>query len=335
MDVDDAAERLGFTGAARAWVRGLPDGDGVRLPDDAERLLEYCGVSGANRREMLAARPDPVKDPEWWAVMSAMAGGLERELDRAIPSTGFQGWPTVPRSASPVGMFAAAWALLANLPRLLEVHAQRGVPESVSVATVSALGGVMGTHRHITGRAGVGLMSLWGPPLRFRGADYQIGRHDFTRAHLGLGDGVSGHVLMIHIPPTGPLDAEESERSIADAADAFGRWYPEEPLTGFVCSSWLLDPQLGEYLRPDSNILRFQRRFSVLPLVPPEDPSEGDRELMRLGLQLAAPESALDDEDLARIPQDTSLQRAFVTHLRSGRHWHTRTGILRSELAWG
>ncbi|WUK75215.1 hypothetical protein OG876_13035 [Kribbella sp. NBC_00359] len=73
----------------------------------------------------------------------------------------------------------------------------------------------------------------------------------------------------------------------------------------------------------------------MLPLVPPEDPSEGDRELMRLGLQLAAPESALDDEDLARIPQDTSLQRAFVTHLRSGRHWHTRTGILRSELAWG
>lgn len=88
-------------------------------------------------------------------------------------------------------------------------------------------------------------------------------------------------------------------------------------------------------MRPDSNILRFQRRFSVLPLVPPEDPSEGDRELMRLGLQLAAPGSALDDEDLARIPQDTSLQRAFVTHLRSGRHWHMRTGILRSELAWG
>ncbi|MGY4768932.1 hypothetical protein ACXC9Q_18625 [Kribbella sp. CWNU-51] len=46
MDVDDAAERLGFTGAARAWVRGLPDG--VRLPDDAERLLGSCGVSGAS-----------------------------------------------------------------------------------------------------------------------------------------------------------------------------------------------------------------------------------------------------------------------------------------------
>jgi hypothetical protein len=29
---------------------------------------------------------------------------------------------------------------------------------------------------------------------------------------------------------------------------------------------------------------------------------------------------------LAELPQDTSLQRAYVTHLRSGRHWHARTG---------
>ena len=50
-------------------------------------------------------------------------------------------------------LFAAAWALLANLSRLRELHAQHGVPESVTVATVSALGGVMGTRRHVFGRS--------------------------------------------------------------------------------------------------------------------------------------------------------------------------------------
>lgn len=162
VDVDGAAQRLGFGPAARAWLRGLPVGEEVQLPDEAESLMEYCGVAEADRQEMLAARPDPVRDPDWWAVMSAMAGELDQKMGQAIPSTGFHGWPTVPASASPVGLFAAAWALLSHLPRLLELHAQRGVPESVSIATVSALGGVMSTHRQITGRAGVGLMYLWG-----------------------------------------------------------------------------------------------------------------------------------------------------------------------------
>lgn len=139
---------------------------------------------------------------------------------------------------------------------------------------------------------------------------------------------------MMHIPPIGPLDPQASEQSVATAAESFARWYPEEPLTAFVCTSWLLDPQLVEYLRPDSNIVRFQQRFNVLPLMPPDDPSEGDRELMRLGLHLPVPDGPLDDQALARVPQDTTLRRAYVTHLRSGRHWHNRTGILRSDLPW-
>ncbi|MEV0796276.1 hypothetical protein AB0I34_01230 [Kribbella sp. NPDC050281] len=46
------------------------------------------------------------------------------------------------------------------------------------------------------------------------------------------------------------------------------------------------------------------------------------------------PRPGLNDEALAQVPQDTTLQRAYVTHLRSGRHWHNRTGILHSYLPW-
>jgi hypothetical protein len=327
MDVLSAAERVGFSERDRVRFQAVESG--LRVPDDAEALLEYCGVNAADRQEMQAARPDPDRDPEWWTIASSLAGEVERDLGLAVPSTGFRGWPAVPRDAPAVGLFAGAWALLANVPRLLQLHADRGVPESVTVATISALGGVMATHRQVFGRAGVGLMPLWGPPLRFRGADYEIGRHDYTRTQLGLGDGVSGHLLLIHIPPTGPLDVQASEESVATAVESFKRWYPEEPIAGFACHSWLLDPQLAEYLRPDSNIIRFQRRFDLLPLLPPEDPSEGDRELMRLGLQLPVPDRALTEGDLGGLPQDTTLQRAFVTHLRGGRHWYGRTGMLK------
>lgn len=327
MDVLSAAKRVGFTKRDQTRFEGLEVGTDLQLPEDAEELLAYCGVHPADRHAMLAARPDPDRDPEWWAITWALAGEVERDLGLALPPTGFSGWPAVSPDASAVGLFAGAWALLANLQRVRELHAQRGVPESVTVSTVAALGGVMQTHRHVFGKAGVGLMPLWSPPLRFRGTDYEIGRHAFTRTQLGMGDGVSGHVLSIHIPPSGRLDAQASEESVATAVESFKRWYPEEPLAGLVCHSWLLDPQLAEYLRPDSNIIRFQSRFDLLPQLPPEDPTEGDRELMRLGLHLPVPAAALD---LDQIPQDTTLQRAFVTHLRAGGHWYGRTGMLKT-----
>jgi hypothetical protein len=49
--------------------------------------------------------------------------------------------------------------------------------------------------------------------------------------------------------------------------------------------------------------------------------------MMRLGLHVEPPADAIGPEDLARVPQQTTLQKAFVSHLRSGRHWSKRTGI--------
>lgn len=297
----------------------------VALPGDDEvaGMLEFCGVEERDAQELIAARPDG----EWWAVLETLVEDMDRGWDRALPPTGYTAWQTVPTDASAQGLFVGAWALLARLPELIELHARRGVPESVTKATVSALGGVLGSHRQVIGRGGVGLFPLWGPPLRFRGTDFQIGRHDFTRAGLGLGDEVSGHVLMVHVPPIGPLDANESEDSIRAAEQYFAEWYPEEPVTAFTCTSWLLDPQLGEYLHPDSNILQFQRRFTVLPELAKADASEADREMMRLGLHVEPPETSVGPEDLARIPQETTLQKAFVSHIQSGRHWAKRTGV--------
>lgn len=159
--------------------------------------------------------------------------------------------------------------------------------------------------------------------------DVTIGRHDFTRAEIGFGDGVAGYALQVHIPPTGRLDEAESVASISRGLEFFAEHYPDRPASALVCKSWLLDPQLGDYLPPDSNLIRFQRRFRLLPHVLLDDVSEGDREMMRLGLQLRVPvDGPLTDDDLCRVPTETILQRAFVSHLRSGGHWHKRTGIV-------
>ena len=35
-----------------------------------------------------------------------------------------------------------------------------------------------------------------------------------------------------------------------------------------------------------------------------------------------------DEQPIDELPQDTTLERAVVAHLRAGRHWHTPTGWL-------
>ncbi|GAA0923736.1 hypothetical protein GCM10009554_02050 [Kribbella koreensis] len=86
---------------------GVDVGAGLVLPgEEAVGLMEFCGVGGQDREEMLAARPDAVREPEWWAVTAALAESVVREMEMAVPSTGFEAWPAVPMESSAAGLFA-------------------------------------------------------------------------------------------------------------------------------------------------------------------------------------------------------------------------------------
>jgi hypothetical protein len=81
-----------------------------------------------------------------------------------------------------------------------------------------------------------------------------------------------------------------------------------------VCTSWLLDEQLADYLPADSNIMRFQRRFTLT-----DDAVVDDHEPLRFIFRRVP-------ADLGKLPRDTTLQRALVDHLERGKHWRIRTG---------
>lgn len=327
----DLGRRLGMNARSDTRLQQMPPASELELVDDraVRALMEFCSIHADDQDAMLAARPDARRDPDWWMLLRGSVAELRHRMDKPLPATGYTSWPTVPDNAGPVGMFVYAWVLLTVVPDLMKVHRQRGIAEAMTRDTVAGLGGVIAAHHNVTGIRGVGLFPLWGPPQRVCGVDHTIGRHDFTRSELAFGDGVAGYVLQVHIPPTGPLIEAESNASIVRAEHFFAEHYPDQPISGLACKSWILDPQLREYLNPDANLIRFQRRFHLLPHVPLDDESEGDREMMRLGLQLMVPdEGPLSEADLALIPTSTTLQRAFVTHLRSGRHWYKRTGIV-------
>jgi hypothetical protein len=291
------------------------------LPTDleAERLLRRLGVDAADLADTLAARPSGAEP----ALVRVYEETLAL-MGSPVPISGHRGWPGQPDT--PVGRHLPVWAYLALVPRVLAFHRSRGIPASVSWTSLR-LASTMRAHRSGTGVSGMGLFDgLWGPPLEVRGVMYTLGRLDFHLGELSLSNGPCGYTLGVHIPGGSRLSPSECDASLARASEFFARHFPDRPVALLHCDSWLLDPQLADYLPAESNIVRFQRRFQLLPDVARR--AYDGRVLEHLFGRAVPP------EQYATLPRDTTLQRAIVAHLRSGRHWYVRTGWVPSRRSW-
>jgi len=77
---------------------------------------------------------------------------------------------------------------------------------------------------------------------------------------LKLGD----DVLSVHIPADGKMTPELVDEAFALADKFFADHYGDVDFKAYVCSSWLLNTDIKEFLEPDSNIIRFQNRFNIV-----------------------------------------------------------------------
>jgi hypothetical protein len=216
--------------------------------------------------------------------------------------------------------------LLACVPSMFSYHADHGVPGQVSWATLADLPRHVLRHRQLFGQPG--FSELGWLTLHLRGLLYDLGRLQFERVRrLSLPDDWAAMtarigpladddvLLNVHIPATGPLDPDACQAAYDRAVRELPVWFPEERARAFCCQSWLLDPQLGDYLRPDSNILRFQQRFEIVGAGAAASRSMQEFVFARPG-----------DVDLDTLPRTSTLERAFVDHLRAGGTWSVRTG---------
>jgi len=126
------------------------------------------------------------------------------------------------------------------------------------------------------------------------------------------------HMVEIHIPgysSGGRLLWDECLAAYAQAFEFFPRQYPEMNFTCFTCWSWLLDPQLPQILGPESNIVKFQSPFHLLPVVGSDsqcyDLAFGD-----------------GDVDISTVTPRTSLQRAIAEYVRAGHRMRSAAGFI-------
>lgn len=115
-------------------------------------------------------------------------------------------------------------------------------------------------------------------------------------------------VLNIHIPEGGRLGFSECESSICTARKFFAEYFPDYDYKGFVCDSWLLDPGNGEFMNPESNIMKFPNLFCTV-----FKPHKTNKEIIR---RLWGAQN--EKRNYILLPEDTDLQRRTKKYLLSG-----------------
>ena len=114
-------------------------------------------------------------------------------------------------------------------------------------------------------------------------------------------------VLSVHIPRTGgSMTDEECEESFVRSKEFFKKYFPDFDYKCYFCHSWLLDPTLQKFLKPESNIIKFQNRFDI---------TETHESASGLGIIFGG--GTTYENVLEKTPQ-TSLQKAAYDYIKNG-----------------
>jgi GNAT-like C-terminal domain/N-acyltransferase N-terminal domain len=220
----------------------------------------------------------------------------------------------------PVVAFAEA------LPDTLAWADGRGIAPAIMAATLRDVGRMLRRNRVWLGGAGLSDELAGWLPRHLVGSILEIGRLQHERATPGLrtsawflADGADWSpgepAVNLHIPESGPLDPAAVRESLRAGRTVLRKRFPEHRLRVRYCISWLLDPQLLEYLPSTSNIGAFQRRFRIGPA----KDDDGDSSVRKFVFGNAT--GPLED-----LPQRSALERAAVAHWRAGRSWRVHVG---------
>lgn len=284
--------------------------DRLRDPGLPTRVGEL-GFRGDDVADVLSAAAAVGEREDDQALVAILASRVARQLGdfRSTESVDWSG-PEAQSGVVPGGVLPML-TLIITAPGVAGFHASRDVPPDISTATLADLGRQVGVHRLTYGQFGLHTQDWL--TLVWSGALYQLGRLQFN-----LQLDVDDHwVLSTHIPASGPLTPASVDASFAAASRFFAAHFPDYPTTDFFCDSWLLDPLLSELL-PDSNLAAFQRRWSLDATARP-----GLEDMLFFVFHRRG------EVDLDELLTDTSLRRAFVGVLKSGRSWTGRSGRIR------
>ena len=260
--------------------------------------------------------------------------GLAEWVERTATDLGSAlGMPSPPPALTPrpegepeVVAYLPVVAFARVLPATLDWAGRVGLAPTVTAATLRDVGRMLQRNRVWFGAPGLGNELAGWLPRHLTGSILEIGRLQHERTTPGIrtsawfleerADWSPGELAVnLHIPESGPLDPATVRESLRAGRTVMRKRFPDHRLRVRYCISWLLDPQLAEYLPESSNIVAFQRMFRIGPA----KDDDGDSSVRKFVF-------GNDPRPVDELPQGSSLERAAVAHWKAGRHWRVHVG---------
>ncbi len=273
-----------------------------------ERTLTALGFREDDRADVRLAIEAALADPERLAEIGRLTERLRAGIGSFADSDALE-HPAARSEWRGVGVLPML-ALLAVTDDVRAFHRSRGISEADSTRALSDLGQQAWVHRRTFGSFGLHTYEWMAVP--YSGNLYWLGRLQFN-----LVQRPDGWVVSTHIPESGPLTPEWVDDAFVRAAAFFAEHFPDYPTRLFHCGSWLLDPKLATKLRPETNIVKFQKRWKLESEIGQADADAIFFVFRRRG-----------DVDRSTLPRETTLQRAILDELDAGGHWSSWSGVL-------
>ena len=126
--------------------------------------------------------------------------------------------------------------------------------------------------------------------------------------------------ISVHIPNRskgGPLTPESVDTTLKHAREVMKKSFSDIDHKGFFCESWMMDPKLCDLLGEDSNISKFNMRYTKIPCV-----SKGTAVFNFIFNQTNP-----DEVDIKALPENTKLERALKNHYLDGNVIYEMYGV--------
>lgn len=196
--------------------------------------------------------------------------------------------------------------------KLKERYAEQGIAEEIYYNSIADLRYKLEECRLVFGIDGT-FVAPWYFGF-FDMTRFALGRLQFeimqTPADYTFGDmqfPAGSKVINLHIPRTGEkLCHADVLDSYKMAAEWFAPEFAQQPMV-FVCRSWMLDPWNMTVLLPDSNLAAFYNDYRVIQT----GVFEGHGDVWRIFDKMYT-------GDVSKLPQDTSLRKAYAERIASG-----------------
>lgn len=275
---------------------------------DDEALIAL-GFRDDDREDVQRAIGAALRDEERMAEIGTLTARLRTSIGRFAAEPNAFDHPAATSEWRGVGVLPML-AMLAAADDVRAFHRSRGIPAEISDRSLSDLGQQAWVHRRTYDAFGVRTYRWL--TTAFGGNLYWLGRLQFNLVRRP-----DGWTVSTHIPESGPLTPESVDDAFERAAGFFSRHFPDYPTHLFHCESWLLDPRLSDVLKPEANMVRFQRRWRL-----EAERARADADAIYFVFRRRA------DVDRASLPRETTLQRAVLDRLDAGGHWTSWSGTI-------